>query len=139
MRVPRRHIIAARSSTKVKRQRSQLIATGYVMIHFSAKLEARRCMVAVAARPIPPAVENTRGVKVAISTSQTHCPYCRCFTCSCLTQALERLEDRFDCTKGWKTLTSKNVRLNSSPYSPDAQMSRRASFLLLPVLLAITL
>jgi len=60
----------------------------------------------VAAFPIPPDVEKTKGVKLPCFTSRTLSSYVRRFSCSCLQYAAVKVEDVLEGAKELKTLTS---------------------------------
>ena len=70
-REPRRHISEERSKEKPSEQRSQPMIKEYGEFHLSLRRLARRQYITVTAFPIPPEDENTRGVKLPLSTSRT--------------------------------------------------------------------
>ena len=67
------HWIADRISEKFKVHRSQPMVLGYGSALFSARRDVILLYVTVAAGPIPPVAENTRGVKKPCSTSIIRC------------------------------------------------------------------
>ena len=84
----RRHISEERSREKLREHRSQPIVKEYEEFHLLLKRLARRRYSTMAAFPIPPEEENTRGVKLPLSTSCTRssylASYARRFSPSCL-------------------------------------------------------
>ena len=125
---PRRHITAERTTEKLTRHcRSQPITAEYGIASFAAWLETRRLNMTpgLIGRPKPPDAEKTRGVKEAISTSQTRWSYCRRLCCSWRrkTEAVERRA----CTGVEKAWTSKNARSNVLPHKSRALTSSQAS------------
>ena len=99
----------------------------YGKFHLSLRREARRRYVTVAAFPMPPEEENTRGVKLPFSTSRTRSLYARHFSPSCLRKVMGRLEDWLLSAKALNTLLSKKERWWRQPQKPAALISTLAS------------
>ena len=121
-----RHITAEHRREKLTRHRSQPITAEYGIATFAARHEARRLNVTRADGPKPPDAAKTRGVKEAISTSQTRWSYCHRLCCSWRrkTEAVERRAS-FERARGLKTRTSKNAHSHTQFHFPSS-----SSFLL---------
>ena len=68
-RAPRMHMMADRSREKFNKHLIQLMVFGYDCACLSARRDASLLYITVAAVPIPPTAENTRGVNEPCSTS----------------------------------------------------------------------
>ena len=127
-RQPRRHRIADWSSEKLSCTLRHAITALYSSSRFAVRRDAKCWRNVVVSRLVPTELEKTSGVNEACSTALTRSSNCRCFWHSCRQYAEAREERRFDCTKGWKTLMSKNVQSNRPPpQNPLAQISGCAS------------
>ena len=75
---------------------NQFIVEAYEQIDFSLSMLANRLKVVEHAGPMPPAVEKTKGTKLAPSTLRSLCSYWRLFERSCLEYRLVRDAVRAD-------------------------------------------
>ena len=82
---------------------------------FAERRDARCCRNVVVRQLAPAELENTSGVNDTCSTILICFSYCRSFWRSCRRYTEARDEDRLDCAKGLKTLTSKNAQSNHPP------------------------
>ena len=124
-REPRRHISEERSREKLREHWSQPIVNEYEEFHLSLKRLARRRYTTMAVFPMPPEEENTRGVKLSLSTSRTRSSYAWRFSPSCLRKVAARLVDWLLLAKTLKTRTSKN----SDDNNPRGRQLQRAALI----------
>ena len=83
-----------------ERHLNQFIIEAYEQFDFSLSMLASRLKVVEHAGPMQPAVEKTKGTKLAPSTSRTPCSYWRLLERSCLEYWLVRDAVRAEGTLG---------------------------------------